>query len=305
MDAVLYWIARGLVALVQSLPLTLVARIGRAAGGIVFWLDARHRRIALKNLALCLANEKSATEIRAIAKENFRRIGENYACAIKTADMTAEQLRSHVEFSGDLDVVSQAAGEGRRSVVGAIGHFGNFELYARISMCCPGIRCATTYRSLRQPSLNRILLSLRERSGCLYFERRTDASALKSAMQQPGTLLGLLADQHAGRPGLRIPFFGHSSSTTAAPAIFALRYDCPLYVAICYRIGLARWRIEIGPEIPLRENGKARSTEAIMSDVNTAFERAIRRDPANWFWVHNRWKPVKPRRRQNLQPPDV
>ena len=25
-------------------------------------------------------------------------------------------------------------------------------------------------------------------------------------------------------------------------------------------------------------------------DVNAAFEVAIRRDPANWFWVHNRWK---------------
>jgi KDO2-lipid IV(A) lauroyltransferase len=28
-----------------------------------------------------------------------------------------------------------------------------------------------------------------------------------------------------------------------------------------------------------------------MLDVNRAFEDAVRRDPANWFWVHNRWKP--------------
>jgi lauroyl/myristoyl acyltransferase len=27
-----------------------------------------------------------------------------------------------------------------------------------------------------------------------------------------------------------------------------------------------------------------------MRDVNSAFEKAVRRDPANWFWVHNRWK---------------
>ena len=27
-----------------------------------------------------------------------------------------------------------------------------------------------------------------------------------------------------------------------------------------------------------------------MLDVNRAFEAAVRRDPANWFWVHNRWK---------------
>ena len=29
---------------------------------------------------------------------------------------------------------------------------------------------------------------------------------------------------------------------------------------------------------------------AIMTDVNRAFEAAVRRDPANWFWVHKRWK---------------
>jgi len=28
-----------------------------------------------------------------------------------------------------------------------------------------------------------------------------------------------------------------------------------------------------------------------MLEVNQAFETAIRRDPANWFWVHKRWKP--------------
>ena len=75
-----------------------------------------------------------------------------------------------------------------------------------------------------------------------------------------------------------------------APAIFASRYKAPLHTAICYRTALARWRIEVGDEIPIEEDGQRRSSEAIMLDVNRAFETAIRRDPANWFWVHKRWK---------------
>jgi len=85
---------------------------------------------------------------------------------------------------------------------------------------------------------------------------------------------------------------GHECSTSTAPAIFALRYDCALLTGVCYRIGLARWRMEAGELIPTSENGMPRTTEAIMLDVNQAFEAAIRRDPANWFWVHNRWKPA-------------
>jgi KDO2-lipid IV(A) lauroyltransferase len=179
--------------------------------------------------------------------------------------------------------------------VAAIGHFGNFELYARFGQFAPAFRSATTYRGVRQPSLNRLLQSLRTRSGCVFFERRFEGQALRTFMKQPGVMLGLLADQHAGNAGLRLPFLGHDCSTSAAPAIFALRYGCALYTGICHRVGLARWRIEAGAEIPVREHGEARSTEAIMLEVNQAFEAAVRRDPANWFWVHNRWKPAPPR----------
>ncbi len=290
MDKPLYFLARAVIALLQALPLTVVARTGRAGGGLFYLLDVRHRKVALKNLNRCFGSEKSAQELRAIARENFKRIGENFCCAAKTASMPIEQLRERIELTGEEKFLPKP-GEPPQSRVVAVGHFGNFELYARLGQLIPMYKTATTYRGLRQPSLNRLLLSLRERSGCLFFERRTDAAALKSAMQQPNLILGLLADQHAGNNGLRIPFFGVDCSTTAAPAVFALRYRCPLFTGICFRTGLAQWRMEAGEAIPTRENGEPRSSEAIMIDVNRAFEKAIRRDPANWFWVHNRWKP--------------
>jgi KDO2-lipid IV(A) lauroyltransferase len=290
MDILLSLLARLLFLILQSLPLTAVARLGRVFGILAYAVDGRHRRVANRNLAMCLGNEKSPAELRALARENFRRIGENFACAVKTASMTFEEIRKHVEFVAPPHILAPPAGQPPRSVVAAIGHFGNFELYARFGQFAPAYRSGTTYRGLRQPSLNRLLQSLRERSGCLFFERRFEAAALKNFMNQPGVMLGLLSDQNGGPHGLRLPFLGHNCSTSPASALFALRYDCALHIGICYRIGLARWRIEGGPEIPTRENGQPRSTAAIMLDVNRAFEAAVRRDPANWFWVHNRWK---------------
>jgi KDO2-lipid IV(A) lauroyltransferase len=259
---------------------------------LAYYLDRRHRRVARRNLAMVFGQEKSAIELRALARENFRRIGENFACAAKTAAMSLEELRPHVEFVAPA-LVSAPIEPKPRSAVAAIGHFGNFELYARIGQFAPAFQSATTYRGLRQESLNRLLQSLREHSGCKFFERRSDGPALRLFMRQPGIVLGLLADQHGGDAGLRLPFLGHDCSTSAAPAVYALRYNCTLFTGICYRIGLARWRIEAGADIPTRENGEPRATEAIMLDVNRAFEAAVRRDPANWFWVHNRWKWAK------------
>jgi lauroyl/myristoyl acyltransferase len=288
MDTVIYFIARGVIAFLQALPLVWVARLGRAGGGLAFWFDGRHRRVALDNLTLCFGREKSPEEIRALARENFRRIGENFAGAVKTAAMTPWQMLPYFDLTLARSILPHEADAGPQSRIVAIGHFGNFELYARFGQFVPIFKCAATYRALKQPALNRILLSLRKRSDCRFFERRQEGAALKAAMNDTGLLLGLLADQSS--KGVRVPFLGHDCDTSTAPAVFALRYNCPLHTAICYRIGLATWRIEVGDEIPTRENGEARPIADIMRDVNRMFEIAVRRDPANWFWVHRRWK---------------
>jgi lauroyl/myristoyl acyltransferase len=293
MDTLLYWLVRMLIGCLQALPLSVVARLGRAGGAIAFWLDARHRRVAMKNLQMCFGREKSPDEIRAIAKENFRRLGENYCSAIKTAAMTPAQMAPHFKFIGAEKIRPYQANAGPQSRIVAIGHFGNFELYVRFGEFIPVFKPATTYRALNQPALNRLMQSLRERSGCHFFERRSEGKMMRACMSETGLLLGLLADQHEGRGGIRLPFFGHDCMTSAAPAIFALRYHCPLHTAICYRTGPAHWTIEVGDEIPTRENDAPRPAAAIMADVNRAFEIAVRRDPANWFWVHRRWKVQK------------
>jgi lauroyl/myristoyl acyltransferase len=285
MDNFLYFLAQLLIAGLQSLPLPWVARLGRFLGGLAYWLDGRHRRVAIANLNRCFAKDRSQKEIRALARENFRRIGENFGCAVKTASMTIKELEPYLEFE-----VPETFKAPVGKIVVAIGHFGNFELYARFGQFFPSYRCATTYRGLRQGFLNRVITSLRTSSGCLYFERRFEGAALKAFMREPGIMLGLLADQHGGDSGLRIPFLGSDCSTSPASALFALRYDCRLYTAACYRVALGRWRIEAGTEIPTQHEGQPRSTAEITLDINRAFEQAVLRDPANWFWVHNRWK---------------
>ena len=288
MDTLLYLLGRAFIALVQALPLQFVARLGRTTGGLAFLLTARYRRVVLQNLTLCFGNEKSPAEIQALAKENFQRIGENYFSAIKTSAMSAAELRPHVEFSSIERLPQKSGAAPLPSVVVAIGHFGNFELYARFHDVRPDYVCATTYRALNQPALNRLMLDLRGTSGCRYFERRADGPLLRAAMNQGGVILGLLADQST--KGLRAPFLGHDCNTGLAPAVLALRYQTDLYSAICYRVAPAQWRVELGEKIQTHENGHPRPSAEIMRDVNLALEAAVRRDPANWFWVHRRWK---------------
>ncbi|MBK9138514.1 MAG: hypothetical protein IPM17_07100 [Verrucomicrobia bacterium] len=296
MNTLLYRVAKGFLGLLQVMPLPVVARLGRFLGALTHALDARHRRAARENLALAFGEALSPAEVRRLASENFRRIGENFASAVRTLAMTDDEVRRVLTVAG-AEKLAWTNRPNARSCVVAIGHFGNFELYARGNLFVPGLQYATTYRALRQPALNRLMQDIRARSGCLFFERRSDAAALREAMSRQRIMIGFLADQNAGDRGLAVPFFGRDCSTTTAPAVFALRYGCPVYTAVCYRVALGRWRIEIGDEIPTHTAGQPRPVEAITRDINAAFEVAVRRDPANWFWVHRRWKrPGRPAR---------
>ena len=100
-------------------------------------------------------------------------------------------------------------------------------------------------------------------------------------------------------------FLGHLCSTTPAPAVYALRYQTPVIPAFCFRVALGKWRIEIGNPIPVFQNGQPRSIKEIIRDMNRAFEQTVLRDPANWFWVHRRWKipRARPRRRPSRMHP--
>ncbi len=287
MNWLLYQAGRLLIAFVQAWPLDWVARMGRVAGAMGWMLDGRHRRVALSNLERVFGTVKTASERRAIARENFLRLGENYLCALKTASMSSRQIEKRLEWVG-LDQLPK----GFDSVVGVIGHFGNFELFARVREVMPGWTAATTYRALRQPGLNRVFQDLREGSGTLFFERRSESEALRQAMSRGRILLALLSDQHAGDKGAWLPFLGIPCSCSTAPALLALRYRSVLTSAICYRVGLARWRIEVGAPIPTQcPDGTPRDIEDITRDATRRLEEAVLRDPANWFWVHRRWKP--------------
>jgi lauroyl/myristoyl acyltransferase len=290
MNRFLYLLARLGIGLIQALPINWVARIGRCGGAVMFWLDRRHRRMAVQNLTRCFGAEMSPREIQQLARENFRRLGENYCSAVKTAVLNEAELKQVVEVRGSEVLDRARTGEQPQNHLLATGHFGNFELFTRLGAFVPGYRCAATYRGIRPPLVDKLIYALRTVSGNLMFERRSEAEALKRLMAQGGVLLSLVVDQSAKHNALEVPFLGHPCFMTRSPAIMAMRYDCALFAPICYRVGLGRWVIEIGTPIPTRENGQRRSAEAITHDINRAFEAAVRRDPANWFWVHNRWK---------------
>lgn len=278
------------ITLLQALPLASVAWLGRRLGALAWWVDWRHRRQALVNLDIVFGTELSPEARERIARDNFRRLGESFLCAIKTAGMDRAEVGQRLQVVGLNKIRPWIERSEVPGIVIATGHFGNIEMYDFVARELPWMEVATVYQRSANPIVNRVLERVRRGCRCRFFEAGDPAQKLRAVLREGNVVLGLMADVSAGPRGLAVPMFNQPASTSVAPAVYALRFRMPLHAAVCYRSAPGRWRVEISDEIPTRANGRARPVPDIVRELNRYFERSIRRDPANWCWPHARWE---------------
>src|SRR5258708_4830195 len=108
MDTLAYYFISGVIGMLRILPLTWAARFGRGMGSLIYLCDARHRRVAQRNLTMCFGAEKSPAEIRALARENFKRIGENFVAAIKLTSLNQARFEERVELVGEEKLLAES-----------------------------------------------------------------------------------------------------------------------------------------------------------------------------------------------------
>jgi lauroyl/myristoyl acyltransferase len=297
MQALGFWFVRIIILTLQSLPLMTCVWLGRGIGTLAFLIPSSPRRTAISNLTHVYGAKLEGPAIRRLARQTFQCIGENMVASIKTASMTNEALDNHLEFRGLEQIRDLVADSPSGRALVAIGHFGNFEMLARCRFLLEGFRFGTTYRGLNQKWLDRNLMLLRNGSGCHFFERRKESAALRAFLNEGKAMVGIFMDQHGGNNGYRGDFLGRECTTNPAVAIYAQRYECSLFTLFCFRESPGKWVVELGREVPTLVDGQRRQLPDIVSDLNDDFEKAVLRDPTNWFWVHNRWKEIRSRDR--------
>jgi KDO2-lipid IV(A) lauroyltransferase len=113
-----------------------------------------------------------------------------------------------------------------------------------------------------------------------------------------GGTLGLLIDQDIRSvQTVFVPFFGRLASTPRGAADLALRFGAAVLVVTCHRRGGAGQghRLEV-VEVPYDAAAPdlERETLRVTAACAQLQEEAIRRHPAEWVWMHHRWKTRPP-----------
>jgi KDO2-lipid IV(A) lauroyltransferase len=110
-----------------------------------------------------------------------------------------------------------------------------------------------------------------------------------------GGCVALAADQSAARESVWTEFFGRPVPTHQGPAVFTLRTGSMLVAAVAERQadGSYRMRFEEIPSSDLAPDDPSSILELTRRHVRWT-EEVIRRNPAQWMWMHRRWKHALP-----------
>ena len=280
-----YWILLLAKKFFCVLPAGWARSLGRFLGRIIFYLDWKHRKIALNNLRQSLPEKKNESELRRIARASLEELGFNLVELLRIPRFIREDWRSSFKVRGEEHI--REAFSRSRGVIFVISHFGNWEYLGFMPrlLSFPG---AAVGQVIKNPAVDGLIKDAREMIGLDLLSKREVASSIRDYLARNGAV-AILADQRARQMSLDVPFFGRPAPTTAAPAVFALKTGAALIpVFIYFEEGKYQVIFEEEVEVPIGLSVKESIVE-MTGRFTAVFEEKIRERPELWFWVHRRW----------------
>lgn len=272
------------VALLRALsilPYQLVARLGSALGVALYALPSRRKHITLVNLRLCFP-EKSARERDALAREHFRQVVRSYLERGVQWFGSEDRIRSLVQVESAIDLEDRNA----PPTIFMGFHFVGIEVGCmRYSQKMP---VASLYTHMSNTRLCDLARRQRGRFGAEMIERSTSARKVVRLLHE-GMPVMLAADMdHGIDNSVFVPFFGVPACTLTSVSRLA-------------RMGRARvvpFVTEVLPDFkgyrltvfePLSDFPSGSDTDDARR-MNAFLETQIMKIPAQYYWVHRRFK---------------
>ncbi|MBI2381890.1 MAG: LpxL/LpxP family Kdo(2)-lipid IV(A) lauroyl/palmitoleoyl acyltransferase [Gammaproteobacteria bacterium] len=284
-DSAHYWPTRlglGLLRLTARLPYRWQYGLGVALGELMFRCARGRRAIADTNLRMCFP-ELSAGQRRELLRENMHATGIGLV-EVGTSWWTPDaRLRPITEIRGREHLDAALAG-GKGAILLSY-HFTSLELCGHL--LARAVDLVAMYRPHPNPVFDAQMLAGRERSAKRAIPRDDVRGAVKALK---GNLpLWYAADQDYGRKhSIFVPFFGIPAATITATSRFARLSGAPVVPFTHRRLSGGRGFV-LELHAPLTGMGRGDDV-ADARAVNAVLEDWLRRYPADYLWLHRRFK---------------
>lgn len=284
---VIYSCVVAFVAFLRCLPRGAAFEMTRGLGWAAFYLLKSKRMRTLKHLTAAFGHEKTASEIRQIAKRVFLNFGAFAADAVLAPGLMENGIHKLITADGleHLDALS-------RNNEGAIlltAHFGNWELLAAW-VAKRGHKLKVVAAAQSNPWTNRLIADMRKGAGYQSIERGNQTREILRALAD-GYSIGVLIDQGTKADGVFVKFFDQWAFTPVGPVRLALKYGLKIIPVFIYLRSDDTYHVEVKGPLPLVVTGNKRHDLIVNAQMcSNVYETVIREHPEQWLWVMRRWK---------------
>jgi KDO2-lipid IV(A) lauroyltransferase len=279
--------------IVKIIPASCLYAFAKNISALAYFFAKKQRKLALDSLGIAFGKEKSPQEIEKIAKDCFMYIAKSAVELMFFFDKP-QALKKLVQIQGkeNLDK-ALACGRG---VILVSAHFGNFPLLLG-RLAVDGYKVGGIMKPMHDAGMEKIFLEKRNKFGVrtIYSQPRNECVNNSITALRNNELLFIPIDQNFGTGGVFVDFFGQKAATATGPVILAQRTKAALIPCFILRQPDDQHKIIFEAELKLEEGKDSQDVILVnIQKLTDIIESYIRKYPAEWGWIHRRWK-NKPR----------
>ncbi len=289
MKRLAYYLALPFLYGISLLPFPLFYLLSDLFCFLLYYVVGYRRKVVMENLRNAFP-EKSEEERKRIARQYYQNLADIMLETIKMLTISKKSLRERFHLTNP-EVAAKYLDQGR-SIVGAVGHFGNWEWACLVQGMGVRYPSIVIYKTLKNPWFNKLFLKMRSRTGAILVPMRQTLRALVAYRNKP--FMSILAADQTPRQQSAIYWTRFLNQDTAAylgiEKVAKMNNSVVVYCDI-QRVGRGRYRVSYRV---LFENPKETADFEITEGYLGILEKRIRENPADWLWSHRRWKVKKP-----------
>lgn len=242
-------------------------------------------KVLLDNLQSAFP-EKSQREIKTLAKQSWDNAGRTF-CEYANLDKLRQHHKRHLTIQG-AELAQDVVKQGRGLII-VSGHIGNWESMS-MAINVIGLDAAGIYRHANNPIMNRWMIAKRQASVIPeQFPKGAKGAKLLIKKLKAAGVICMLVDQKMN-DGIEAQLFGRKAMTASAAASMARRYNVPLMMVTNQRVRNTDFIVTFHEAFEADQTGDlSKDIQTTTQKINNLLESAIRENPAQWLWMHNRW----------------
>lgn len=275
------WLGLLFMRLSIYLPVKAQLMVGKWLSWIMTPLMKSRKKIARRNLELCFP-ELSEEQRTALLEENFRTMGMMLIETALSWWASDASLQKRVQYQG-LEHLEAALVKGK-GVILLTGHFTSMELGGRLIMLKNP--CYVMFRELNNQLFNSVMMQARtyHSEGIVL---RDDPRPMVRALKK-NKVVWYAPDQDFGRKmSVFAKFFGVSAATVPATARLVKMSGAAVIPFVPRREKDGSYTLSLSAPLTNFPTGDDIADAQVINDL---LEKEIRLSPAQYLWIHRRFK---------------